>query len=57
MYKITETELKEIQKLLKEIISINGESIEKLTSKLLMTKKKANKLSKFLDDNYLKIGK
>jgi hypothetical protein len=57
MYKITETELKEIQKLLKEIININGDSLEQITTKVLMLKIKAKKLSNSLDENYLNIGK
>lgn len=55
MYKITIEELKEIQKVLKKIIVINGESVDKMTTKLLHAKMKAKKLSSKIDENYLKI--
>ena len=55
MYKITITELQEIQNLLKEIDKIKGDNAEQLTTKLLFVKMKARKLSSKIDENFLKI--
>lgn len=55
MYKITITELQEIQNLLKEIDKIKGDNAEQLTTKLLIVKMKARQLSSKIDENFLKI--
>lgn len=55
MYKITITELQEIQNLLKEFDKIKGDNAEQLTTKLLIVKMKARKLSSKIDENFLKI--
>lgn len=55
MYKITITELQEIQNLLKEFDKISGDNAEQLITKLLIFKTKARKLSSKIDENFLKI--
>jgi hypothetical protein len=55
MYKITITELQEIQNLLKEIDKIKGDNAEQLTTKLLIVKMKARLLSSKIERNFLKI--
>jgi hypothetical protein len=44
MYKITITQLNEIQKLLTEVVNMSAEDVDKLTTKLLRLKIKARAL-------------